>query len=280
MQLRVSSRYMREYIRSSPLRTSSNNIFQDFSQDVLRTPLRNPSLLLRTSSQDFSRDLLRGPLQDFLSRHLLISSLMSSFGDLLLRRSFRTTLKTPYRPLRTFSRKLSHDLLSGLLLSSSQDLLSRHLLRMSLKTSFEDLLSRPLPGMRLLTSSQDIFSGLVSRPPCKTSSRPPCALPGPLPQPHNAGTYSRDIPSRPLSGICFALQDIFSGPLSRLLVRTSSQNPFHDLLSGPHLSSSKDLLSRHLRRTPLKTSFEDLPSTSSHESSSDDSSAFRDHDPC
>ena len=188
--------------------------------------------------------------------------------------------------LGILSHKLSHDLVSGLFLLSSLDLLSRHLPRTSLKTSFADLLARPLSGMRLLTSSQGIFSGLVSRPPSKTSSRDlpsksshdlwhDCShdiFSGPLMTSvedrlsrhllrhspmiwfeglptrsqdlfHNLTMqgHTRDLPSRPLSGIGFASQDIFLGPLSRLLFRTSSQDLFHDLslvLEGPPLSSS------------------------------------------
>ena len=116
--------------------------------------IRDSSQKSVTSSQDMFSKTSFEPLSGirlFLSGHHLRTS-------------------NPYRPLRTFSRKLSHDILSGLLLSSSQDPLSRHLLRTSITNSFGDLLSRPLSGMRLLSSSQDIFSGLVSRPPSRRSS--------------------------------------------------------------------------------------------------------------
>ena len=73
----------------------------------------------------------------------------------------------------------------------------------------------------------------------------------------------RDLVSGPLLTSCKDL-------LSRRLFRISLKTSFEDL--------SKDLLSRHLRTTSIKTSFEDLPSTLSHRSKSDDSSAFRDRD--
>ena len=92
------------HLSTIPLKTSFEDLLP---QPSLRTRFRNPSPPLRTSSQDFFCDLLRGPLQDFLPRHFLKSSLKSCFEDLLWRLSFRTPLKNPYCPLRTFFQNLS-----------------------------------------------------------------------------------------------------------------------------------------------------------------------------
>ena len=141
--VRTFSQSLFRDLLSGPLLTSSKDLlsrhfdrislktsFQDLlPQPSLRTFLRSPSLPVRTASQDFSRDLLRGPLQDFLSRHLLKSSLMSSLRHLL------------------------SDLLSGPL-SRIRIVLSEHFLRSSAMTSFKTS-SLVLSGPSLTRSSQD-----------------------------------------------------------------------------------------------------------------------------